>query len=296
MRIEMANDAVKRLKLAFTGVTNEVAIQLAPSIRRLADDLAPFLSNASSSIGESSTRLGKIGATVALISDYITGIRIVFNAIELSVAKVAAVLANVGGFMLKGILQPLRLIPGVGDKIIGKINDAIELTEEYGRVSEENLRGLLEQKSAYDSILHEQNQIRAQVEREQKAREATARAMREQADQAKKIVELNREADPLIRAMMFANGLAPVVDGPPRDFAPAPAPAAPWSGAFFGPERPEAPRAGGFRVVDSLANLATGGYSNTTGDPIEEMKTGVFRFFDYLKNGELNVTLAGVEL
>jgi len=298
-RVEMANDAFDRMKKAVIGVANEIAVQLAPTITALANAITPLLTSTSGGLSESRAKLGAIGTTIAYIKDSATSIQI----IGLGIKRAFVGIAQAATRLFKVMTYALRLldkIPGLGIEIGATIDAMVSDVDAIAQGIDDTVDSMLSQKSAYNEMLQSQNRLRLEVEKEQKAREKAAEAASDQLATLKKIVTLNRDLDPILRSMRTRGGLDPMVDGPPRPEGLGVAKDEPFAG-FAGPPRPDEPLRGGFAVVSSLANLATGGGSAMksaqakTAEGVEKLGTELGQVREALLSGRIGVMLAGVE-
>ena len=296
----MANDAFDRMKKAVIGVANEIAVQLAPTITALANAITPLLTSTSGGLSESRAKLGAIGTTIAYIKDSATSIQI----IGLGIKRAFVGIAQAATRLFKVMTYALRLldkIPGLGIEIGATIDAMVSDVDAIAQGIDDTVDSMLSQKSAYNEMLQSQNRLRLEVEKEQKAREKAAEAASDQLATLKKIVTLNRDLDPILRSMRTRGGLDPMVDGPPRPEGLGVAKDEPFAG-FAGPPRPDEPLRGGFAVVSSLANLATGGGSAMksvqakTAEGVEKLGTELGQVREALLSGRIGVMLAGVEV
>lgn len=298
--VERANDALDRMRKAFTGAANAIAVQLAPVVESLAGKVEAMGISSSEGLSGANQQLGPISRALAYIDDYLHGIKIIGQGIYRMGLLIAQGAARLASILVKGILAPLRLIPGIGDKIDRKFDGIVELVDQMAADADRATQDLLESETGTQKLLRAQSRLRAEVEREREEREAAAAAVNDSLEANTRIVELNRELDPILksvrRSMESGNMPAfgpPLPDGYER-------PSSPVLDPIIQPPAPEDPVAGSFRVVDSLANLARGGLQTqgadrpATSSDIQDVSGKMSDLMRHLLGGQVAVALSGV--
>lgn len=265
-KVEVAADAMDRVRKSIEGISLQFAVGLAPAIAVIAEDIASMVA----------TMSGMGGGPVGMVGRGVGG---VWNAGKTAWSNTTSQVAGMGGGLLdltgRAIGSETRgggFLRGLGAQMTG-----VSMLTEAVRDADAS-RGTIAER-----VAKRQKELTAALE------EATDGVK----DFANTVVDL--DIDPVARSMRI-QGMEPITGPPlPDDYAP---PSSNYrirrDEPFYGPEQPGQPRRriGGAQIISNLSNLATGTYANTASDPKADR---VFRFFDYLENGNLNVILAGVE-
>lgn len=133
-KIEVANDAISRMKAAFGGIFRTLAVQIAPAIEHTAMLTADWLASFhGGGLGVMSVLQG-IGGAVGVVGDVVLTLRLAF-------IKVHEVFAHTLAFLTRGIDTFIKFIVSQVNKIPGISLDAPAfsgiLAEEMGRSAKE---------------------------------------------------------------------------------------------------------------------------------------------------------------
>ncbi len=116
-KIEQANDAVTRLKGAFTGISNQIAISLAPSLQVLAKAITDLITDSNRFEDEIDSGFKSLVNGVGFAADAFHGLSVVFTGIKL-------VFAELMNFIIQGMIK----VPQITAEALAKIT--------FGKVKE----------------------------------------------------------------------------------------------------------------------------------------------------------------
>jgi hypothetical protein len=288
-QIEAANDAVDRMQKAFSGVFNRIAIDLAPAITVLSDLILGTGDKADAAGKKATSTLGPISKAIAWIADTIQSVRFGFAKLWEGIFKAVGWIAEKADLIISKVEAAINRIPGISVELSKlSLNDEIA---DFAKIGEKYWAGVAkaigESPTFESKILQRQRQIAADA-----ARRAAAGA-----GQGTPAAVLEEERG---RLLDFG-GLASSVLSAVGERAAAVADRVAGAGAMIrgALERAaEEPAAGGFRVVDSLRNVAVTGGASAKDRPANqetqaEVATLLRAMLSKLESGEFRTVITG---
>lgn len=285
-QIEAANDAIDSMRKAFVGVFQRLSVDLAPSLKVIAELVTSIGAGSSATLAESNQSLGILSRVVGFIGDAIQSLRWGFAKLWEGVYSAVSWVLKQMDLGIRKIGELINKIPGVQiaideiDFTLGA-GDFAEQGAEYWRQVAENAANA---ESFTDRIKRAQADVNREAEKTRKIREMEAEAARSIAEKTEEVVELNRDLDPIL-ASIRKQTEEPEMFGPP---------------APEGVGKSEV--RGGFSIVDALSNLVTGASSAissvarpATDESIRKLAARIGTIDERIRSGEVTVVLAGVE-
>lgn len=200
-QVEMANDALARMRGAFGGLGNQLTVQLAPALTLVADATAEWLGGLSSGADAGAAKLGPITRVLGFIGDSVQALtwgassllRIVIDGVQQLLVPVELV--------ENGLRRLLRLV-GVDVESRGFVSSARDALKGAADGVQEYADGFVHGRSVTEQLEDAQRSLAASLERgtaEMSAANAQSRAMAEQ--QAAAAAEMARRAESLARSL-----------------------------------------------------------------------------------------------
>lgn len=285
-QVEAANDAIDEMRKAFVGVFQRLSVDLAPSLKVIAELVSEIGSGSSNTLKENEDSLGILSRIIGFIGDAIQSIRWGFAKMWEGIYKaISWVLKQLDTGMRK-LAELINMIPGVQlaiddlDFTFGMKEFADVGAEYWAQVAEDAEKA----ESFTDRIKRAQSEVAREAEKTLKIREMEAEAARSIAEKTREVVEHNRELDPILESIRKQTEEAEMFGPPAPD----------------GMGRSEV--RGGFSIVDALSNLVTGASSAissvarpATDESIRKLAARIGTIDERIRGGEVTVVLAGVE-
>ena len=286
-QVEAANDAIDEMRKAFVGVFQRLAVDLAPSLKVIAELITGIGAGSSQTLRENQDGLGILSRVIGFIGDAIQSIKWGFAKLWQGVYTAVSWVLEQLDKGIKKLVEIINLIPGV-EMAVADLDFTFGMKEfaDYGaeywkQVADDAASA----ESFTDRIKRAQAEVAREAERTRKTREHEAMAAASIAEKTEEVVELNRELDPIL-ASIRRQTEEPEMFGPPVP---------------DGMDQRSEVR-GGFSIVDALSNLVTGASTAissvarpATDESVRKLAAGISTIDQRLSGGEVTVILAGVE-
>lgn len=286
-QVEAANDAIDEMRKAFVGVFQRLAVDLAPSLKVIAELVTGIGAGSSQTLRENQDGLGILSRVIGFIGDAIQSIRWGFAKLWQGVYKAISWVLEQLDKGIRKLVEIINLIPGV-EMAVADLDFTFGMKEfaDYGaeywkQVADDAASA----ESFTDRIRRAQAEVAREAEKTRKTRELEAMAAASIAEKTEEVVELNRELDPIL-ASIRRQTEEPEMFGPPVP---------------DGMDQRSEVR-GGFSIVDALSNLVTGASTAissvarpATDESVRKLAAGISTIDQRLSGGEVTVILAGVE-
>ena len=133
-KVEMANDAITRLKAILTGAARVIAVNLAPFILAAAERLQE-MSRQGGGMGEVVTNaFNWVLRAVGRLADYFELLKSIWYGFQAIVITGAGTIITIFAGIAKGIQEVINLIPGmnvsIGDNLVGMMMDFADATRD----------------------------------------------------------------------------------------------------------------------------------------------------------------------